>query len=47
MENTVIAASPLDIPVMPAGSFDEWMLAQNPSHRQTDDTVALRLLRKC
>ena len=47
MTTEVSSASPLDISVMPAGSFDEWMIEQNPKHCPTDDTVALRMLRKC
>jgi hypothetical protein len=26
-------------------TFDQWMKANNPKHRKSDDTVALRLLR--
>jgi hypothetical protein len=28
-------------------TFDDWMRAQNPKYRPTDDTVALRELRDC
>lgn len=27
--------------------FDDWMAAQNPKYKPSDDTVALRLLRDC
>jgi len=28
-------------------TFDEWMLTVAPGHKQSDDSVSLRILRKC